>query len=107
MSAQIFNVLLGVWLFTSAFLWPHHEAAMVNTWVTGALVAIVSLLATRVPNLRYVNTALAVWLFISVWAMPDIVSATTWNNAIVAVGILVISLIPESPRPTTRSTGWG
>src|SRR5262245_35370846 len=106
MSAQVLNVVLGVWLFVSAFLWPHHEAVMPNTWIIGALVVVFSLLSMRVPELRYFNTALAVWLFISVWAVPDIAAATTWNNAIVAVAVLVTSLIPQRSRPT-RTTGWG
>jgi hypothetical protein len=105
-SPQVFNVVLGVWLFISAFLWPHHQASMLNAWITGAFVVIFAALSTRVPELRYANTALAVWLFISVWALPDISAETTWNNAIVAVGILVISLVPQSPR-RTRTSGQG
>jgi hypothetical protein len=104
MSARVISVVLGVWLFVSAFAWPHSQASMMNTWITGALVAIFALISMRIPEVRYVNTALAVWLFISIWAVPDISPRTTWNNAIVAVLILVASLVPERPRPAQRTT---
>ncbi len=94
-NARIVNIVLGVWLFISAFLWPHTYAQMSNTWILGALCVVFALVAMKVPEARYLNTILAVWLFISVWALPSISLATMWNNALVGVAIFLVSLAPS------------
>ncbi len=91
-TARVVNIVLGIWLFVSAFLWPHSYAQMNNTWIVGVLCVAFALIAMRVPEARYLNTLLAVWLFISVWALPRLTIATQWNNALVAIGILALSL---------------
>ena len=102
-TARIWNVVLGVWLFISAFLWPHSETQMTNTWIMGVLSALFAVASIYYSPARYLNVALAVWLFISSWALPTIHAATTWNNLLVAVAIFVVALIPgpvgaEPPR---------
>jgi hypothetical protein len=107
-NARIVNVILGVWLFISAFLWPHTYSQMTNTWILGVLAVAFALLAMRVPEARYLNTILAVWLFISVWALPTMSVATQWNNALVAIAIFLMSLAPgylggPGARPISRT----
>lgn len=107
-SARVINIVLGIWLFVSAFLWPHSYAQMNNTWIVGVLCVAFALVAMRVPEARYLNTLLAVWLFISVWALPRLSIATQWNNALVAIAILAVSLAPgylggPGARPISRS----
>lgn len=93
--ARILNVLLGVWLFISAFVWQHSDAQFTNTWILGVLCVAFAIIAMRVPQVRYLNTALAVWLFISAFALPRISQATLWNNLLVAIAIFVVSLLPS------------
>src|SRR5690242_18444501 len=38
--ARGFTLLLGVWLFISAFIWQHTEAQMTNTWICGVITVI-------------------------------------------------------------------
>ncbi|MHB8419053.1 MAG: SPW repeat domain-containing protein [Myxococcales bacterium] len=95
MAARIANIVLGVWLFISAFLWPHNYAQMTNTWVLGVLCVIFALVALTAPPARYLNTALAVWLFISAFALPTHLQGTIWNNAVAAVLIFFFSLVPS------------
>jgi hypothetical protein len=83
---------LGVWLFISAFLWPHTSAQRTNTWLVGALVVIVTLVSANDVRARYLNTALAVWLFLSVWILPTMMPGTVWNNLLVAVALFIASL---------------
>ena len=52
MPARTLNIALGVWLFISAFLWPHTSAQFTNTWICGALTVAFSLIAMRVPESR-------------------------------------------------------
>lgn len=103
-TARVVNIVLGIWLFISAFLWVHSYAQMNNTWIVGVLCVAFALLAMRVPEARYLNTLLAVWLFISVWALPSMNVATRWNNAIVAIAVFLVSLAPAylEQRPGSR-----
>jgi hypothetical protein len=101
-SARIVNIILGIWLFISAFIWPHTYAQMTNTWILGVLTVAFALIAMRVPEVRYLNTILAVWLFISVWALPSMSVGTMWNNALVAIAIFFVSLAPGYLGPGAR-----
>ena len=102
-TARFVNVLLGVWLFISAFLWPHTQAQLTNTWVLGVVCVIVAMLAMSIPALRYVNTALAIWLFISAFALPTQSQGTLWNNVLVAIRIFIASLISGPIRAAPGS----
>jgi hypothetical protein len=70
-------------------------AQQTNTWILGVLTVVFSLGATRVPQMRFLNTILAVWLFISAWVLPRISVGTLWNNVLVAIAIFVMSLVPS------------
>ncbi len=96
--ARAVNVILGVWLFISAFAWPHTTAQRADTWILGVLCVAFALIATREPSVRWLNTALAIWLFISVWALPHQNVGTMWNNALVAIAIFIVSLVPGVAR---------
>lgn len=99
-AARGVNIVLGVWLFISAFVWVHTGAQMTNTWIVGILVALFGAIAVRFPQARWVNTALAIWLGISLWVLPTF-AATFWNNLIVGLAVLVASLIPGEATGTT------
>src|SRR5262249_23577561 len=99
-SPRIVNVILGIWLFISAFVWPHTSAQMTNTWICGVLCVIFALVAMAVPWVRYLNTLLAIWLFISAWALPSVSAGTIWNNVLCAIAIFIVSLVPSVPSTT-------
>jgi hypothetical protein len=104
-ARQYLNVLVGAWLFASAFLWPHSQAQFTNTTATGLLCAVTAALSGAAPRFRFLNTGVGVWLFITSFSIPRLSEATAVNNAAVAVAIFVISLLPTSPagrRPRTR-----
>jgi hypothetical protein len=101
--ARIVNVVLGVWLFISAFAWPHSTAQMTNTWIVGVLQVIFALVALfGVAQARYLNTVLAIWLFISAFALPGGDAGTIWNNVIVAILTFVFSLVPGAVETRGR-----
>ena len=95
MGARTVNVILGIWLFISAFSWPHSQAQMANTWILGVLCVVFALIAMRVDQVRYLNTALAIWLFISAFALATHSHGTLWNNALVAIAVFIASLAPS------------
>jgi hypothetical protein len=92
--ARYANIVLGTWLFLSAFLWPHSYAQVTNTWVVGLLVVALAVVSLRVPQARYMNAILAVWLFLSAFALPTLRMATVWNNALVAIAVFFVSMLP-------------
>ena len=102
---RIINIVLGVWLFISAFAWPHTHAQMNNAWGLGVLAVVFALVAMAIPWVRYLNTLLAIWLFISAWALPTQNSGTLWNNVLVAIAIFIVSLLPT--ETTTARTPMG
>ncbi len=92
-TPAILMVVIGVWLFISAFAWPHSTAQMNNTWVMGILCVVFALVAMAVTWVRYLNTVLAIWLFVSAWALPMESVGTVWNNVLCAIAIFVLSLM--------------
>ncbi|MCA1829282.1 MAG: SPW repeat protein [Myxococcales bacterium] len=107
MAARTLNVLLGIWLFISAFIWPHTSAQMTNTWILGVLCVVFALIATKVDQVRFLNTALAIWLFVSAFVLTTQSAGTRWNNALVAIAVFIISLAPpdrlQLPNRTPRT----
>jgi hypothetical protein len=98
----VINLILGLWLFISAFIWPHTMAQMTNTWIIGVLAVLFSLVAMVTPPVRFLNTALSIWLFISAWALPGESAGTIWNNVLVAIAIFIVSLVPSTPEEMPR-----
>jgi hypothetical protein len=99
------NLLLGVWLFISAFAWPHTMAEMTDAWVVGLLIVAASVIAMYWPTARYANTVLAIWLFFSSLGFPHQHTATIWNHVIVAIIVFVLSLVPS--RASNLTAGGG
>ena len=86
------NVVLGVWLFISAFLWRHTQVQFTNTWILGVIVVVATLLSLRVSGLRIVDTLAGIWLFVTAFAMPTLHIGTVWNNAVVGALVFLVSL---------------
>lgn len=95
-SIRWMNVALGGWLFVSGFLWLHSQAQFTNAWVVGLAAAAIALISMRVPQVRFVNVLLALWLFASVWALPVAAQGTFWNNIAVAVVMFFTALTPNT-----------
>jgi hypothetical protein len=107
-TSAFINVLVGVWLLVSAFAWPHPDVLRTDTWVVGALIVSCSLLVGFLPGLRYLNAALAVWLFATTLALDNQHLGTAWNNVIAAVLVFAVSVAQSStldgnPRPHSGS----
>ena len=102
---RIMDITLGAWLFISAFLWPHTTPELVNAVLVGAAIIAVGLLATRVPLVRFLNTGLACWLFVSAYVLPAKEWGTPANSGMIALAVFIISLVgtyryTPSPRRT-------
>jgi hypothetical protein len=103
-AARISNIVLGGWLFVSAFLWTHTPTDRVSSWVVGLAIVAFAVIATTIPAARWVNRALAVWVFISAFALPHLHAGTRWNEVIVALFVFVLTIVPPE-EDTTRDLG--
>jgi hypothetical protein len=103
MSPRLVNAVLGAWMFISAFLWPHTRAQMFNAWISGVLCVVFAIAGIAAPGARHLNTALAIWLFVSTWTMASLNIATIWNNVLCAIAIFVVSLVPSDTKTLPRS----
>ncbi|MFP2895217.1 hypothetical protein [Corallococcus sp. 4LFB] len=95
--ARIINIVVGVWLFISAFVWPHTSASRTNTWIVGALCALFAAIALRIPQARWLNAVLSVWLFYSTLAFFRATGGTALNNTLAGVVMFIASLVPSQP----------
>src|SRR5687767_4577060 len=95
---RLANVTLGLWLFLTAFLWPHTPGSHANTWVLGLVIASIAAVGRPTPIVRAISTVPAIWLLFSSFWIPDLTNVTMWHNAIVAVLVLVLSLVPTRDR---------
>lgn len=93
------TVCTGAWLFLSALCWTHMAGQLANALIVGALMMIAAIMAIGTPKLRFVNTALSVWLFVSVVFLPSY-AYTEWNNVIVALVACAFSLVPSGRNGT-------
>ncbi|MFO7157016.1 MAG: hypothetical protein DIU72_010425 [Pseudomonadota bacterium] len=99
-GARIACIVLGVWLFVSAFLLPYSGAQFTNTWAVGLAVVVFALAGIASVPARFLITLAAVWLFLSVWILPGASTGAKWNSALVAVLLFILSLAPgQSERP--------
>ena len=101
-EARYVNILLGIWLFISAFVWRHSSWQFNNAWIMGVITAVVALVALSVPAVRFVNTIAGIWLVISGFAFPALAAGTRWNNVLVGVAIFFLSLVGSSSDLRTR-----
>jgi len=103
-SSRYLNIIVGIWLFISAFVWRHSAAQFTNTWIMGIIVVAIAAIALAWPAIRYLNTLAGAWLIISAFALPAIMAGTRWNNFIVGVVVVVLSLAgaPAITSPVRR-----
>jgi hypothetical protein len=100
MSVRIFNVLVGTWLFLSAFAWHHSTPQGMTALICGALTVVLSLASMYVPGLRYLLAVVAVILFVTSLATADHYDRTFWHNSIMAIAIFVSALVARNAAGT-------
>jgi hypothetical protein len=95
MGARVANVVVGLWLFASGFLWPHTQAQRLSAWIVG-LVAVTAALAGLSGHRwgRYVNVAAGGYLIVSS-LVPSIGRATFWNHMLVGLLLAMFGVAPS------------
>ena len=97
MTARIFNLLMGLWLFASAFVLPQGRAQAAATAICGALTVLFAALTSYSLRSRYVTAAVGVLVVVLAFAIHQLGSATFWHNAIIGVSIAVAAVADRGP----------
>ncbi len=111
MWKRVAIVVLSGWVLFAGYLWPHTHANLVNNWIVGVGLLVFGTIACARSWARYVTVALAAWLFAFLVMTRPADPRTFWNDAMVAVFVLPLSLLgPKkdwfSPPPeTSRARG--
>ena len=92
--ARVLNVLLGLWLVVSAFVWSHSPASKMASVILGILCVAFALMAFVWPVARYLNTVLSIVLYILGFSLAPNENATVWNAFFVASFMFIASLAP-------------
>ena len=100
--ARIGELLLGLWLFSAAFLWHHPFVQKENMWILGLCVMLVAAVGCIWSTARFVNAAIAVWLIAAVFALPRMEAGGTLSNVITALVLVGVSLVPTSAGPVVK-----
>lgn len=101
-EARYVNIVLGIWLFISAFVWHHSRPLFMVSWITGIVIALVALTSIGAPRTRFVNLILGIWLIISAFAFPHYSTGTVWNNVIVGIVVGWVALVGPVSTATQR-----
>lgn len=103
MWARWLNFILGVWLFIAPVVFRYEEsAARFNEASVGLAVAIVALLSSSVPALRFVSVALGAWLLLAPNLLGYGDSALPTAHGIILGALIICSALAPAARPTVR-----
>jgi hypothetical protein len=96
------SVVMGLWLYASAFILPQSFNSAMITWALGVLIALSAVAAFVGPTLRYLDALLAMLLAITAAGLPDIPPLTRLHDLLVAVVVLALALAGFPSRPRFR-----
>lgn len=109
-AASTFNVLAGIWLFISPWVYGAYTSANAwNSWIVGAIIIILA--ATRAGNpamqtwMSWINCLLGIWAFASPWIYGYAGDDGRFISNLcvgVVVFVLAITSASASPQPTER-----
>jgi hypothetical protein len=89
MTTRIFNILMGVWLFASAFVLPQGRGQAASTAICGVLTVLFAMLTTYDNRSRYLTEAVGALVVVLAFVIHPLGSATFWHNGVMGISIAV------------------
>jgi hypothetical protein len=97
MLPRIVNLVLGVWLFLSSFIWEHADPQFLNSFTSGLVLSILGMAAgERRPLARLITGQIGLWLIASTFLLPT-EAATRVNHWLVGLLVMAMSVLPSLP----------
>jgi len=93
--ARWVNVVVGSWLFISAWLLPASTWQRINQGLLGMAIFFVAFLAMAYLRCRLVNTLLGIWAIVSPFVLALAASLAAVNQVAFGFVVLVASLWPS------------
>lgn len=97
MTARIFNILMGLWLFASAFILPQGRAGVVSTAICGALTVLFAALTSYNRRSRYLTESVGALVVVLAFALQPHGSATFLHNGVIGISIAVAAWADRGP----------
>jgi hypothetical protein len=97
MTPRIFNILMGLWLFASAFVLPQGRAQFESTAICGLLTSVTAALSSYDGRSRYLTEAIGVLVVVLAFAAQPLGSATFWHNGVIGISIAVAAWADREP----------
>lgn len=95
---RIANIVVGAWVLLSALAPSRSWSSSLDAAVVGVLSIVVAFGALlRFPALRFLNAALAVWLFVSAWIVHGGQPSTVAQDLLAATLMFGFAVIPPDP----------
>ncbi len=95
--------MLGLWLFVSAFVWPHTTFHFWVSLVVGAMIVFDTILALFDDAGRILNWLFAIYLVLTTLTVHSVSRASVWNGVIVGIAVFVVACIgPFRPMHLTE-----
>jgi hypothetical protein len=88
------SVAVGLWLMISPAVFASLPPAAHSEHLVGALVVTVAItaLADVGRAVRFVNVLFGVWFIAAPWLLSGATTASTWNDVIAGVALILLSL---------------
>jgi hypothetical protein len=96
------NILLATWLFVAAFAFNPSRPQFWSMATIAVLVVGFECLSIWKDRLRYVDTVLGAWLILSIWVLPTRNEFVYWNNCVVGLLIVTLSMV----RTKVKNRPW-
>jgi hypothetical protein len=97
MTTRIFNILMGLWLFASAFILPQGRGQVASTAICGALAVLFAALTSYDRRSRYLNEAVGVLVLLLAIVAHPLGSASFWHNGVMGISIAVGAWADHGP----------
>lgn len=90
---SIVNLILGLWLIVSPYLFGYTSGAITNSVILGIIVAILAIVRLATPSqvwASWLNGIAGLWLIIAPFIVGFSVAAGYWNEIIVGIIVAVV-----------------
>jgi hypothetical protein len=92
------SLVLGVWLFVSAFAWPHTRDECGASWIMGSMIAMNAFSSIWASPVRYFNVLLGGMSLLWQAAAAEH-DRLTWTNGVLVSGLVVLLALLPSRYP--------
>jgi hypothetical protein len=97
------TLLLGAWMFVSAFAWAHSRDACAAAWISGVAITMNAFAAIWAPQVRYFNVLLGGMSLVWQASAAGHDRAALMSGVISSTLVIALSFVPtrELPRRET------